>query len=100
MGCVTQGTLCSSCLLTHPAPTTPLQRDTGRARCRQGSGVTSPASDELGKPKPSLSPCRLLVGAAVSERLLPAAGSLARSKRIGIDSAINFQIPGSQAKEE
>lgn len=70
-GCMTQGTLCSSCLLTHPAPTAPLQRGAGRAQCRQGSEVTSPASDELGKPKPSLSPCWLL--ASLSACLLPRA---------------------------
>lgn len=88
-------------LLAHPpCTTTPLHHSRGRARCRQGSGVTSPASDELGKPKPSLSPCWLSVGAAIAECLPAPAGRPARSKHIGIDSAINFQIPGSQAKEE
>lgn len=82
----------------HPAPAG--EHSTGRARCRQGSRVTSPARDELRKPEPILPPCRLLVGAANPERLPAPVGNPAWSKRIDIDLAINFQIPGSQAKEE
>lgn len=81
----------------HPAPAG--EHSTGRAQCRQGSGVTSPASDELRKPEPILPLRRLLVGAANPECLPAPAGSPAWSKRIGIDSAINFQSQAARPRK-
>lgn len=77
--------LYSSCLLTRPASTTLLQHGAGRAGCRQGSGVTSPASDELRKSKPSLCPCRPLGGqAAIPGCCLPP-----RAARQGPDTSVS-----------
>lgn len=73
--------------LIHPAPLHPwLQHGAGRA---QGS---PPLLAMRWRAKAQSLPCWLLVGTTIPQGL--------PTKCISIDSAINAQIPGSQAKKE